>query len=98
MAERTLHESPSRSSIDGEALRRRWRERDQASRDAQLTPPKRPSASTPTSEKVAKRLHKMSLQYLLGRIATDSALGSLDFTNHAQFLALTAARRAVRSR
>ena len=61
----------------------------------QRTPKRRPSAGTPGSDKVKNALHKVSLQYVLGRVAaSDPALGALDLTNHAQFLGLTSAQKA----
>ena len=74
--------------------RERWRAMEsQAAK--QRTPKRRPSAGTPGSDKVKNALHKVSLQYVLGRVAaSDPALGALDLTNHAQFLGLTSAQKA----
>ena len=59
------------------------------------TPKKRPSfTSTPSRGRVESFLHKVSLQFMLGRVAaSDPALGILDLTNNVQFLGLTSQQK-----
>ena len=59
------------------------------------TPAKRASIATPSSQRVKAALHKMSVQYMLGRVAaSDPALGMLDLTGSGSFLGLTSAQKS----
>ena len=75
--------------------RERWRAMETQAAKAVRTPKPRPATNTPGSNKVKHALHKVSLQFVFGRVAaSDPALGVLDLTNNAQFLGLTSAQKA----
>ena len=83
----TLQRQPS-------LARQQWLEREHEAEREKQTPTRRPSFSTPGSQRVKSMLHKVSLQYMLGRVAaSDPALGMLDLTNNAQFLGLTSQQK-----
>ena len=89
--------SPRTAENMGET-RRRWQEIESQAAAAANTPQRRPSASTPGSQKVKGVLDKVSLQYKLGRDGWrrphDPSLQQLDLTNNAQFLGLTLGQKS----
>ena len=86
--------SPRTAENMGET-RRRWQEIESQAAAAANTPQRRPSASTPGSQKVKGVLDKVSLQYKLGRVAaSDPSLQQLDLANNAQFLGLTLGQKS----